>query len=153
MKATDLEQVVRNFDPRKALSGEALHSWFVARENSPRGRMKTVLRVQHEPQKILLVGHRGSGKSTELNKLAEEVAAQFQVISLDVLTITGRTNLEYEDLMLALSTKVTRECIERHLLDRPPGRAGTEGPRGPARLVAAGGVGTRDPANEPRGRR
>ena len=107
MKAINLEQVVRDFNPTQAVTGSLLRDWFVPREGSPRQRLKISLKVQYnEPQKALLVGHRGSGKSTELNKLAEEIKDTFHVVNFDVLGMTGRTNIEYEDLMLAISTQV-----------------------------------------------
>ncbi len=120
MKAINLEQVLRFFDPTKALTGQALNDWFVSRKRSPRQRLKISLTHQfNEPQKVLLVGHRGSGKSTELNKLAEEIKDRFHVVGFNVLDITGRTNLAYENLMLAISTQVTRDCIEHNMLNRP----------------------------------
>ena len=94
MKAVNLEQVIRLFDPTKPLTGQLLNQWFVPRKGSPRPRLKISLKSQYdEPQKALLIGHRGSGKSTELNKLAEEIGDQFHVIGFNVLDITGRTNI------------------------------------------------------------
>jgi energy-coupling factor transporter ATP-binding protein EcfA2 len=118
MKARSLKEVHLYFDPRESLKGEKLKTWFVQRA-SPREGLRISLSIQPEPQKMLLVGHRGSGKSTELNKLAEEIKDQFHVIIVDVLAIIGRTNLEYEDLMLAISTQVTRNCIENRFINRP----------------------------------
>lgn len=119
MKATNLADVLRFFDPRKPLSDEQLDHWFVQRAGKTRQLLKIALTLQEERQKILFAGHRGSGKSTELNKLAEEIADQFHVIGFDALDTTGRTNLEYEDLMLGISTQVTRYCIEQQLIGRP----------------------------------
>ena len=151
MRATTLEQVLRFFDPREPLSGQLLRDWFVPRTGSPRRRLELSLTLQFdEPQKVLLVGHRGSGKTTELNKLATEIEAKFNVIGFNVLDITGRTNLQYEDLMLAISTQVTQDCIRRHLLDRPlsdPVRNGWEDVRNWwSRLVT--GLEFRPPAAE-----
>ncbi len=85
MKAINLEQVLRFFDPTKPLTGQALNDWFVSRERSPRQRLKISLTHQfNEPQKVLLVGHRGSGKSTELNKLVEEIKDRFHVVGFNV---------------------------------------------------------------------
>jgi energy-coupling factor transporter ATP-binding protein EcfA2 len=142
MRAQTLEQVIRFFDPREPLTGQLLRAWFVPREGSPRRRLKISLTVRiNEPQKILLVGHRGSGKSTELNKLAEEIADRFGVIGFNVLDVTGRTNLEYEDLMLAISTQVTQDCIDKHLIGRPlsdPVRSGWEAVRDWWRRIVTG---------------
>jgi energy-coupling factor transporter ATP-binding protein EcfA2 len=141
MRANTLKQVVLNFDPREPLSGDKLASWFVARNKSPRERLKIALTIEAKPQKVLLIGHRGSGKTTELNKLSEEVKEHFHIIGFNVLDITGRTNLEYEDLMLAISTQVTRDCIRNGLINRPlsaPVRKGWEDLRDWWRQVVAG---------------
>ncbi len=119
MKAQNLEQVVRFFDPKEALRGQHLRSWFVERAGTPRRRLKIALETQREPRKILFVGHRGTGKSTELNQLAEEIQESFHTIGFDALTVTGRSTMRYEDLMLALSTQITRHCIDQGLIGRP----------------------------------
>lgn len=127
MKAINLEQVVQYFDPKRALSGQFLHAWFVERVGTPRRRLKIALTTQREPQKILFVGHRGTGKSTELNKLAEEIRESFHTIGFDALTVTGRSTMRYEDLMLALSTQITRRCIDQELVGRPASEPLREG--------------------------
>jgi hypothetical protein len=123
MKATDLRQALQFFDPQQPLESEVeLREWFVQRPQSPRSRLRMLLESRTEagdPQKILLVGHRGSGKTTELTKLSFEVAASYHTISFDILEILGRTNLAYEDLMLAVSTQVMQACIERDLVREP----------------------------------
>ena len=131
MKATDLRQTLRFFDPQKPLENEAeLREWFVQRPRSPRLRLRTLLESRTEvgdPHKILLVGHRGSGKTTELNKLRAEIDASYHTIGFDVLDVTGRTTLGYEDLMLAVSTRVTQDCIEHDLIPQPVSRPLREG--------------------------
>lgn len=118
MRAVNLSQVVEFFDPKQALKGLHLRTWFVERAGSPRRRLVYFLEP-HRPRKVLFVGHRGTGKSTELNKLAEEIQDRFHTIGLDALTVVGRANMRYEDLMLALATQVTRRCIDDGLLSRP----------------------------------
>lgn len=128
MKATNLEQVIRFFDPRQALSGQHLRFWFVPRPQSPRRRMANyLLRIQpSKPSKLLLVGHRGSGKSTELNKLIEDLDDRYLPLGFDVRDLTGRNSPSYEDLMLVLATQVIRFCIDENLVQRPVGDALTE---------------------------
>ncbi|HEX9989002.1 MAG TPA: hypothetical protein VGE45_11070 [Chloroflexia bacterium] len=118
MKARTLKHVISNFRRRVALEPDELDAWFIEREGSPRRRMKIALGLATK-QKVLLIGHRGSGKSTELRKLAEEMENEFELVGFDVLDITGRTNIEYEDLMLSISTQVTRHCIQKNLVRQP----------------------------------
>ncbi|HNS02960.1 MAG TPA: hypothetical protein PKM78_11335 [Anaerolineae bacterium] len=127
MKAINLAQVVEYFDPKEILRGQHLRHWFVQRTGTPRQRLRIALQTQRDPQKILFVGHRGAGKSTELNKLAEEIQDSFHIIGFDALTVTGRSTMRYEDLMLALSTQVTRQCIDQGLIGRPASEPLREG--------------------------
>jgi hypothetical protein len=126
VKAINLSQVVRFFDPKQALQGQYLRTWFVERAGSPRRRLARFLEP-HRPRKVLFVGHRGTGKSTELNKLAEEIQDRFHTIGFNALTVIGRANMRYEDLMLGLATQVTRRCIDDGLIGRPAAEPLREG--------------------------
>jgi GTPase SAR1 family protein len=117
-KATDLEQVFNYFNPHRPLTGAALTYWFVARDNSPRGLMKVDLLLRQDRQKLLLIGHRGNGKTTELNKLIEDpqIRQKYHVVPFSVTEILGTTRIEYDDLMLVLGTQVTKSCLENNLV-------------------------------------
>lgn len=119
MKATSLDEVLIYFNRQERLTGEQLKYWFVEREHTPRPQIRRWLNAQPHPQKLLFIGHRGSGKSTELSKLATEMSDRFISIGFDVLELTGRPNLEYEDLMLMLLTRITHKCYEQGIIDRP----------------------------------
>ncbi len=110
-QATQLPEVLRFFDPRRRLTDELLTHWFIERDESPRQSLRVVLEYTPERQKVLFVGHRGSGKTTELTKLASELRNQYESIGFDILDITGRTTINYQDLLLALSTQVTLHAI------------------------------------------
>lgn len=141
MKAISFEQALRFFDPKKPLDGQDLNFWFVARPHTPRRRLEIFLRNQQQPTKVLFVGHRGSGKTTELNKLTTEISDRFMPIGFSVLSVIGRTTPEYEDLMLAISTQVIRTCLDNNLVSRPvaePVRKGWEDLRNWWRQVIAG---------------
>ena len=122
MKATSLQQVVRNFDPKMILVGQDLRFWFVDRPDSPRGYMRTALQTAQQDQhsiKMLLVGHRGSGKSTELNKLSVELEGQYETIGFDLLTIVGSGLVQYQDLMRTLGTRLPQILIEHKWVSGP----------------------------------
>lgn len=117
--ASNLRQAIRNFDPRASLRGQELHTWYVQRPLTPRSKLRIFLQTEPDPVKILFVGHRGSGKSTELNKLAEELDGGFAPIFLDVLAEIGSHTPGYEDLMRAMSITVTKTCIDQGWIGRP----------------------------------
>lgn len=115
MKAQNLQQAIQFFNPAEQLRGQLLRNWFIQRPQTSRQALRVILESEQRPVKLLFVGHRGSGKSTELNKLTEESADSFVTISFDLLEITGRTTPTYEDLMLTMSSSVTRYSLGRVL--------------------------------------
>ncbi len=123
MRATNLTQLLAFFAlERTGLQGQNLRLWFVDRPTSPRIRLKQSLsaaRRQQRTEKLLLVGHRGCGKSTELNKMVEELGEEYLALNFDLLAVAGRTTIGYEDLMLALATQTIRFCIDNKLFGRP----------------------------------
>jgi hypothetical protein len=119
LKASDLQGVLQFFRPNERLDPPRLQAWFVEREGSPRKKLRVRLTALDPRQKLLFVGHRGSSKTTELLKLAEDLHDHYETVGFDMLNVTGRTVVTYEDVMRTISTQVTQTCIERHLLNRP----------------------------------
>lgn len=122
MKAINLDDVLINFNHQIRLNPDQLKAWFVERPSSPRSALGRWLRAQKKQttaQKIIFIGHRGSGKSTELAKLAEELQDEFLIVQLDVLESTGRTDLALEDLMLVLFTRVFRKGSDEGWIQPP----------------------------------
>ncbi|MEZ4676030.1 MAG: hypothetical protein R2932_17530 [Caldilineaceae bacterium] len=122
MKAINLRQVVKLFDPQSPLTGNELNLWFVQRPQSPRDYMRVALQNAQDAQdpiRMLLVGHRGSGKSTELNKLVTELDNEYAAVPFNVVELTGRSAIHYQDLMLVLGTQLIRYCIDAQLINRP----------------------------------
>ncbi|MEE8524377.1 MAG: AAA family ATPase, partial [Thermoanaerobaculia bacterium] len=117
MQATNLQEMLRYFDPGRPLAGEEeLSSWFLDRPESPRKRIRALLEAGDEPRKILFAGHPGSGKTTELAKLATELAPDFQILHVDALEITGGTSLSIADVIWAIAERFSRFANMR--LDR-----------------------------------
>ena len=84
-KAQNLAEVIRYFNPQQPLRDKPLRDWYIDRPGNPLAQMRTYLQglaLHDTPVKILFTGHTGSGKSTALNKLAEEIKNQFFIVSL-----------------------------------------------------------------------
>ena len=76
MKAKSLEDVVGVFNPRAPLQGSELREFYLDRPGNPLSQMQTYLRTigrGGKDVKLLFSGHRGCGKSTELNKLCAAI--------------------------------------------------------------------------------
>jgi signal recognition particle GTPase len=72
--AGDLKQIYHLFNPNKALQNDDLEKYYVEIDQNEINieDLKTRLELSletHEPIKLLFTGHRGSGKTTALNRL------------------------------------------------------------------------------------
>jgi hypothetical protein len=127
MKAKSLPEVVRAFDPRQPLKGQELKDWYIDRLGNPLEQMKIYLQglgLANQPVKILFTGHIGGGKSTTLNKLAEELKRRFFIVPFDVRQSASLADLTYIDLVLGMATSLFRRATESDVLEKAPAQIG-----------------------------
>lgn len=127
MKAKSLPEVIRAFDPRQPLEGQELKDWYIDRPGNPLEQMKIYLQglgLANQPVKILFTGHIGSGKSTTLNKLAEELKRHFFIVPFDVRQSASLADLTYIDLVLGMATSLFRRATESDVLAKAPAQIG-----------------------------
>jgi len=108
-RAENLTDVINIFNPKTPLKSRAeLKDYYVARENSPLEEMKVLLLESDKNLKLLFTGHKGSGKSTEINKFLSDARVRKKFIginfsSLDALNPTDMTNL---DILLTILGRI-----------------------------------------------
>jgi len=107
-QATNLADALRAFSPLPLDFGTEENPYYVKRGHEPLHEIRTWLLKQQEPAKFLLAGHRGSGKSTELNRLAAQPAIQerFAVVKYSVQKLLDLVDLDYVDLLF-ISAAIT----------------------------------------------
>lgn len=102
------------------------HSWYVdlgpAREGNLRPAMEARLRNKASPAsgvdalevwpKILFLGMRGSGKSTELNSLAASVRDAFEVVKFDLDARVNSADFDLSEMVLTIAVEVERHFRE-----------------------------------------
>ncbi|MBP5405853.1 hypothetical protein J6Z19_01720 [bacterium] len=131
-KATNVAGMINAFSPRE-LSGDDLNRYYYdktmpVRTGSPvRSPINDIFEACHDPSlhnKFLLLGHRGCGKSTELNVLSR----RFQENGFPVHTVQCARELDmtrplYSDLMILMGDaliKIAKEInceIDKNLLN------------------------------------
>jgi len=112
-QATTLPEILR-VSELKPLSTDTFESFFV---NTDRARGKSIalsLKYFFEskkdtPQKVLFMGHRGSGKSTELFRLEQLLSHAFQFVRFSVKEI-DIIDLNYIDLIFLLLDKLYEQA-------------------------------------------
>ncbi|NEQ85749.1 MAG: hypothetical protein F6K26_38295, partial [Moorea sp. SIO2I5] len=66
------------FNPEQPLTTpEEIRDFYVQREDSPVENLIAILEMEDQPAKFLLAGHRGSGKTTELRRIEQELAENY----------------------------------------------------------------------------
>lgn len=111
MRATNLDEAYLAFDPLRPLSGPQLTSYYVGREPNPVDRIRQILlRTPDSTDKILFTGHRGCGKSTELNRLLADPQVQqtFLIVPFSLADVLDPLDLGYVDLLVAIEAGLYR---------------------------------------------
>ena len=114
MIAKDLDQAYINFDPAQPLPG--VSPFYVQRKRNPLDKIKrALLRSSPLSQKFLFSGHRGSGKSTELNRLMAypEIQEKYFIVHYSVRDVLDPAGLEYTDLLLSIGAQIFIEAREK----------------------------------------
>jgi len=123
MKAKTLPEAIRVFDPREPLSGPELAEFYVNRPGNPLNQIEIYLQgmaAHDEPVKLLFTGHTGSGKSTELNKLAEELRNQFFIVPFAAQKLLPIAEISYVDVLLGMASALFRLATDRDVIARAP---------------------------------
>ncbi|QTA80127.1 KAP family P-loop domain-containing protein [Desulfonema limicola] len=115
-KAETLSEIRRVCRPLP-LSGTALESFFVetdsARDPNQKARQRISETLEAIPDaRILFYGHRGCGKSTELNKLVSEIKQRFIVVSFSIMDEMNLVSARAEDLILVMTARILRTAQE-----------------------------------------
>lgn len=121
--AVDLDDVVYLFDPISPLGAETaddpegeLRDFYVERDAQIGEDIKRLLGAdirRNKPVKLLFTGHRGSGKSTELNYLYPALAEKFFVVKVQM---RRETDVHYVDVLVKAAMNLLREGQARDVL-------------------------------------
>lgn len=99
------QRVYLLFDPMRRLQGETL-KYFVSRNPEQLQRIATELDFADDNHQSLFVGQRGSGKSSELRKLAEIVDDKFLTVVIDVDELTDLFNVNHVEVLYLMGVSI-----------------------------------------------
>ncbi len=123
LPADNLEDVIFLFNPQRALDDEYLR-FYVDRGSPARQTMATLLRVNDlergQSVKLLFTGHSGSGKSTELNRLCQDLEQSYFVVKVSTSSIVQPTDLTAVDVVLIAAMALFRAATDQQVVGRAP---------------------------------
>lgn len=105
--------VYQLFKPEEPLTtSEDLKNFYVQRTDSPLEALVTALEMEDDPAKFLLAGHIGSGKTTELRRLQEQLNDCYTVIWIDTATALERYNIGFAEVVVLIGQEICRQAIQ-----------------------------------------
>jgi len=105
--AEDLDLAWSNFDPFFTLPANC--PFHVERAGKPLNKLSRALLRQHrQTPKYFFSGHRGCGKSTELNRLEadDEISKRFFIVKYSVKDVCDVNNLNYVDVLFSMGAQL-----------------------------------------------
>jgi GTPase SAR1 family protein len=115
--ADELKDIYHLFNPDKALLNDELGKYYVEIDQNETNIKELQIRLElgletREPIKLLFTGHRGSGKSTALNRLILNLDSDFIIVKYNVLDLLDQNDVTYIDVLLSILTKLFEKAQE-----------------------------------------
>ncbi len=108
----DFVKAYNNFDSQP-LHGEQLEKFYVddfTKELTE--QITTTIRITERFKKMLIIGHRGCGKSTILNKVAEDLKNEYHMVNFSAADVLNLMDVEPVDILLATYLQVLSSVKE-----------------------------------------
>ena len=93
------------FDPELPLAGDRA-KYYVERKEEQVSLVENTLLVSDQPTKLLLTGHRGCGKTTELLNVFRHLEPTHFPIWISALEVLEITDIKVEELLMAMGIKL-----------------------------------------------
>jgi hypothetical protein len=122
-KATTLKEVFFLFDPSRSRglsTKEELKQFYIDRKSDIRDQMLLSLESDlsfQKPVHLLFTGHRGSGKSTEINKLCSELDGSFFIVNV---SFNNRPDVDYIDVLLKAAMSLFKTATDEEVIKKAP---------------------------------
>ena len=112
----DLTQAYRALDPLASLEPGSVH--YVQRPDNPMDRVGVDLKLSDRSRHYLLSGHRGTGKTTELRRLAHALQGERELVFVDVGEHVDSSSFDSSQVIeKALGIEVEIDSNLRTILD------------------------------------
>lgn len=110
-KALTLDAAIDAFDPGPLPFDEGRPAFYVDRPDDPLGGLRVLLTKSSGHASYLLTGHCGSGKSTELNRLAAdpEIRRRFEIVAFSVQDVLDLNQVGHIELLIACVAGTLRQ--------------------------------------------
>ncbi len=108
--------------PQAPLKDEEFEEFYVDVDRERDGHLSRVdelrEKLRKENNKILFAGHRGSGKSTELNRMIRQIESTYFVARFSVTRELDVIDLNYIDLVMVFMEQIAAQAEEAGLIEK-----------------------------------
>ena len=126
-KATSVTDMINSFNA-KPLNEDNIETFYVntaeARDCNPSAKLKLLFRNNPtDNRKILFVGHTGSGKSTELNRVALSLESDYIVSQFSIDSFVDYASVSYIDVLFVIleeliqTVKINNYDVDESILE------------------------------------
>ncbi len=120
-KATQLSEILSAF-PQAPLQDDEFDEFYIhvdkERDNSLSRVDELKEKLLKENNKILFAGHRGSGKSTEINRLTRDISSKFFIVKFSVTEELDVIDLNYIDLVMIMMEQIAEQSEAAGLIKK-----------------------------------
>ncbi len=116
MPADTLEKAFNALDPQHPVKLEEVQNLFVERPNLDTRRMLAHLLTAQRPAKLLFIGHRGAGKSSELSFLASQIKGKAQPVWIPLYNIFQSAAVTHAEVILAINLRLIRLATDEKVV-------------------------------------
>lgn len=117
MAAPTLQEALRTFDLRPLSSITDMNHYYVEHSAVVLERLALQLRTRRR-LKILFTGHRITGKTTALNRVAHQLGDDFFVIHISIPRVLNTYDVDYSDLMFAIGLRLIKRATDENVIPR-----------------------------------
>ena len=119
--AENIRDIYHLFNPDKVLLNDELKNYYVEIDQNETNIRNLQVRLElgletREPIKLLFTGHRGSGKTTTLNRLVSNLDDRFFIVHYNVFDLLDYNDVNYTDVLFSILTKML-EKAEKEKID------------------------------------
>ena len=117
----NIRDIYHLFNPDAVLLNDDLKKYYVKIEQNEINIKDLQIRLElgletREPIKLLFTGHRGSGKTTTLNRLVSNLDNRFFIVHYNVFDLLDQNDVNYTDVLFSILTKML-EKVEMKEID------------------------------------
>lgn len=117
--AKTLEDAFNTLDPRQPVQPAEVPILFVTRVDTPVRKMEAQLRISRRPLKLLFVGHRGAGKSSEMAYLTTLLDPLFLAVPVPLYDIFKSPAVDHTEVIFAITLRLLQMATNEKII--PPG--------------------------------